>query len=81
NLKFKINNCPDKDYYSHLTYENDKLYSNCYMKIVDSYRRQIFTINRNSKLDNLIETSKHTTPANLTENTIDLMEINNLIDI
>ncbi|CAG8812026.1 812_t:CDS:1, partial [Dentiscutata erythropus] len=78
-LKFKINNCPDKDYYSHLTYENNKLCSDCYMKIVNSYQRQISTINRNSK--NLMETSRPTIPANLTESTIDLMEINNLIDI
>ncbi|CAG8850641.1 42151_t:CDS:1, partial [Gigaspora margarita] len=76
-LKFKINNCPDIDYYSHLTYENDKLCFEYYMKIVDSYRRQISTINRSSKLDNfdnLMETSRPTIPTNLTKSTINLIE-------
>ncbi|CAG8822589.1 24749_t:CDS:1, partial [Dentiscutata erythropus] len=87
-LKFKINNCPDRDYYNHLTYENDKLCSNCYMKIINSYHRQKSIINETNKLDNLIEISKSTTPTNLIKNTTSLMEINsesnistNLIEI
>ncbi|CAG8736793.1 17596_t:CDS:1, partial [Gigaspora rosea] len=38
NLKFKIDNCPDKRYYKNLRVEVDKLWYECYMKIVDSYR-------------------------------------------
>ncbi|CAG8691898.1 5385_t:CDS:2, partial [Cetraspora pellucida] len=92
-LKFKINNCSDRDYYNHLIYENDKLCSKYYMKIINSYHRQKSMINE----DNLIEISKSTTDlmkisseSNISTNLMEinesntstnLMEINNLIEI
>ncbi|CAG8671503.1 8686_t:CDS:2, partial [Dentiscutata erythropus] len=66
NLRFKIDNCPDKRYYKSLKAGVDKLCHECYMKIVDSYQCQISTITRNIEVDNSIET--------------DLIEINNLAE-
>ncbi|CAG8739163.1 865_t:CDS:2, partial [Gigaspora rosea] len=82
NLKIKIDNCPDKEYYKDLKVGFDKLCFECYMKIVDSHRLQISTINRNNELDNsnlmeindLNESNRFNTSANL-------MNINNLIEI
>ncbi|CAG8812416.1 9267_t:CDS:1 [Gigaspora margarita] len=82
NLKIKIDNCSDKEYYKNLKVEFDQLCLGCYIKIVDSYRCQISTINRNNELDNsnlmeindLNESNKFNTLTNL-------MNINNLIKI
>ncbi|CAG8847391.1 15201_t:CDS:1, partial [Racocetra persica] len=57
-LKNKIDNCPDREYYQYLQPYVDKLYSNCYMTITDSYRHGVSTINRISESTNLIETNK-----------------------
>ncbi|KAF0520753.1 hypothetical protein F8M41_016138 [Gigaspora margarita] len=52
------------------------------MKIVDSYRRQISTINRNIELDDLVETALIENDNLAEDNTsTNLMEINNLIEI
>ncbi|CAG8468832.1 19339_t:CDS:2 [Cetraspora pellucida] len=75
NFKDKIDNCPDKEYYKDLKSGIDKLYYNCYMKIVDSYRFQKSTINRINKsdiFDNSMEVSRSNTSTNL-------IDINNLI--
>ncbi|CAG8794198.1 26020_t:CDS:1, partial [Dentiscutata erythropus] len=66
NLRFKIDNCPDKGYYESFKVGVDKLCHECYMKIVDFYRRQISTITRNIEVNNSMET--------------DLIEINNLAE-
>ncbi|CAG8773360.1 12704_t:CDS:1 [Racocetra fulgida] len=79
NLKFKIDNCPDKEYYQQLQPNIDKLCFNCYMRIINSYQCQISTINRNDELNSLIEInlteiSKFNSPTNLIE-VDDLMKI------
>ncbi|KAF0384573.1 hypothetical protein F8M41_011588 [Gigaspora margarita] len=82
NLKFKINNCPDQRYYKNLRVGVDKLCHECYMKIVDSYRRQMSTINRNIELDDLIETDLIENDDLAKDDTLtNLIEINNLIEI
>ncbi|CAG8615961.1 10788_t:CDS:1 [Racocetra fulgida] len=65
---YKINNCPDKEFYQGLKPGIDKLCSSCYNKIADSYQRQISTINRVRRFDNLIS-------INETNTSIDLVEI------
>ncbi|CAG8682039.1 38361_t:CDS:2, partial [Gigaspora margarita] len=78
-LKFKINNCPDKEYYQKLRLNVDKLCSSCYMKIINSYQYQISIINKNNLIEDnisigLIETSRPNTPTNL-------MKTSNLKDL
>ncbi|CAG8847313.1 21631_t:CDS:1, partial [Racocetra persica] len=75
-LKNKIDNCPDREYYQNLQPYIGKLCSNCYITITDSYHRGISTINRISKSTNLIESNE------LDEiNEPNLMEVDNLIEI
>ncbi|CAG8609733.1 25852_t:CDS:1, partial [Gigaspora rosea] len=71
-LKFKINNCPDKEYYQELRLNVDKLCSSCYMKIINFYQCQTSIINKNSLIEDnisidLMETSRSNTPTNLME--------------
>ncbi|CAG8516600.1 26097_t:CDS:1, partial [Gigaspora rosea] len=66
-LKFKIDNCPDKEYYQELRLNVDKLCSCCYMKIINSYQRQSSTINKDNISIDLMETSRSNTPTNLME--------------
>ncbi|CAG8598255.1 42030_t:CDS:2, partial [Gigaspora margarita] len=82
NLKFKINNCSDQRYYKNLRVGVDKLCHECYIKIVDSYRHQMSTINRNIELDALIKTDLIENNNLAKDDTLtNLMEINNLIEI
>ncbi|CAG8761035.1 33751_t:CDS:1, partial [Gigaspora margarita] len=81
-LKFKINNCPNKEYYQKLRLNVDKLCSSCYMKIINSYQRQISIINKNNLIEDnisidLIETSRSNTSTNLmeTSNLVNLIEL------
>src|SRR5260364_188758 len=81
-LKFKIDNCPDKEYYQKLRLNVDKLCSSCYMKIINSYQRQISIINKNNLIEDnisidLMETSRSNTPTNLmeTSNLVNLIEL------
>ncbi|CAG8807325.1 14569_t:CDS:1, partial [Gigaspora rosea] len=83
NLKIKIDNCPDKEYYKDLKVGFDKLCFEYYMKIVDSYRCQISTIDRNNELDNsnLMEINDLNKKSNRFNTSANLMNINNLIEI
>ncbi|CAG8838479.1 25732_t:CDS:1, partial [Racocetra persica] len=64
---YKINNCPDKEFYQELKPGIDKLCSSCYNKIADSYQQGISTINRVRRLDNLIQINETNTFMDLVE--------------
>ncbi|CAG8757727.1 7395_t:CDS:1, partial [Racocetra fulgida] len=78
-LENKIDNCPNKEYYQNLQPYINKLCSNCYMTIIDSYNRRISTINRIGKSTNLIKTNKLDDLIEINEP--NLMEVDNLIEI
>ncbi|CAG8793105.1 29881_t:CDS:1, partial [Racocetra persica] len=82
-LKNKIDNCPNREYYQHLQPYVDKLCSNCYITITDSYCRGVSTINRISESTNLIETNELDDLIEIDELNIstNLMKVDNLIEI
>ncbi|CAG8590369.1 2628_t:CDS:2, partial [Racocetra persica] len=54
----------------------DKLYSSCYIKIIDSERYQKSTINKNNQLNNI----DNLTDINKSNISTNIMDINNLIE-